>query len=406
MNDSYPIDQVRLEKSNDSLPVEPNIVTDFDPDRRELALSYTRVSHRLSLFLMIISLSVAIIILLSRITIIFRDFLYQFISEDPFIVVGIFFIMGFLITSLVELPISLYIFSNLSRKYGLSKLTNKKWFIRYVKGELIGFIIGFPLFEGFYWFLRIFPDVWWFWCTIAVIVFTLIMSFLIPIVFLPRFYKFDPLEDTHPELASELTRLAQEMGVKTTGVFNWRLGEVATVGNAALLGLGVTRRIIIADTILEKYTTDEIKWILAHEIGHFKHHDLQKRLVLWGLTTFFMFLITHILFTPLATLLMYSTAISDVSTIPILGLCFWIINVFFINIPSLWYSRRVERATDRFALTVVSDPITVKSLFIKMADQNLSDIDPPWWEVLFFMSHPSISERIKFVETAGRPTEE
>ena len=103
---------------------------------------------------------------------------------------------------------------------------------------------------------------------------------------------------------------------------------------------------------------------------------------------------------------MYPTIISDVSSIPILGLCFWIINVFFINIPSLWYSRRVERATDRFALTVVSDPITVKSLFIKMADQNLADIDPPWWEVLFFMSHPSISERIKSVETAGIETKE
>ena len=158
MNREFGLDQRTPEVPDESLPTEPRLVTDFDPDRRELTLSYTRVSHRLSLLLMIISFAVGIIILLSRITIVFQDFLNQFVSKDPFIVVGIFFLTGFLIVSFVELPISFYIFSNLSRKYGLSKLTNKMWIRRYAKGEVIGFVISFPLFEGFYWFLRIFPE--------------------------------------------------------------------------------------------------------------------------------------------------------------------------------------------------------------------------------------------------------
>lgn len=385
------------EEVEEEAPAEPTLVTEFDPERRELAIGYTRTARRYSIRLMIISFIISVVALFSRVTVFFRDLLNENGMENPFIIVGIFFIIGFLIVNIAELPVSFYLHTRLSRRYGLSKLTNKRWLLRYVKGNIIGFLISFPLFEGFYWLLRTFPDTWWFWSTIVLILLTIIFSNLIPIIILPLFFKFDPLEDTHPELSAELFQMTEQIGIKIINAFIWRIGEIATTSNAALLGLGNTRRIIIADTMLGKYTKNEIKWILAHEIGHYKHHDFWKRIFLGSSTTFLIFLITHIIFSPLATFFGYSSTIGDVSGIPVIGLCFGIFS-FVLDVPSLWYSRKQETATDDFASTVVSDSATAKSLFIKMADQNLADIDPPWWERLLFMSHPSINERIKNVE--------
>jgi len=376
---------------------QPTLLTEFNPERRELAIAYTRTSRRYSIRLMIISFLISVGVLLSRVTVFFRDILISLGIEDPFVLTGIFFLVGFLIVNIGELPTSFYLHSRLSRKYGLSKLTNRKWLWRYIKGNLVGFLISFPLFEGFYWLLRTFPTVWWIWATVIMILFTIIFSNLVPIFLLPLFFKFKPLEDSHPELAKELGEMTEQIGIKTTRAFIWQIGEMASTSNAALLGLGNTRRIIIADTMLGVYTPDEIKWILAHEIGHFKHKDFWKRMILGTISTFFIFLFTHVTFSPLADLFGYSSIIGDVSGIPVIGLCFWLIS-FGIDIPSLWYSRKQERATDDFASTIIRDPSVAKSLFIKMADQNLSDIDPPWWERLFFMSHPSIKERIQRLE--------
>ncbi|MFX0122239.1 MAG: M48 family metallopeptidase [Candidatus Hodarchaeota archaeon] len=395
------MDDENANKFEEITPTEPILITEFDPERRELAIAYTRTSRRYSVRLMIISFLISVAVLLSRITIFFRDFLIKSGIEDSFILTGVFFIVGFLIINIAELPVSFFLHSRLGRKYGLSKLTNKKWLWRYIKGNIIGFVFGFPMFEGFYWLLRTFPNFWWMWSTLILILFTLIFSNLVPIVLLPIFFKFDPLEDSHPELATELVQMTEQIGIKATRAFIWRLGEFTTTSNAALLGLGNTRRIIIADTMLTKYTPNEIKWILAHEIGHFKHHDFWKRLVLGSFTTFLIFLLTYVTFSPLANLFGYSFVIGDVSNIPVIGLCLWFFS-FVIDIPSLWYSRKQEVETDDFASSIITDPTVAKSLFIKMADQNLSDINPPTWEKVFFMSHPSISERIKRVERKAK----
>jgi STE24 endopeptidase len=386
------------QNSDEASEIKPKLITNFDPERRRLALSYTRTSRRYSFGLMVISFIVSLIVIILKITIELRTLISEYVSQDPFILVGIFFIIGFLVVNVVELPISFYLHSRLSRRYGLSKLTNFRWLSRFIKASFIGFIISFPLFEGFYWLLRTFPDTWWLWSTIILVIITVILSNLAPIVLLPRFYKFDPLEDEYPDLAEDLIKMSHDTGVKVTNAFIWRLGEIATVSNAALLGLGNTRRIIVADTMLENYTTEEIKWVLAHELGYHKHHDLWKGIILGTMTTFIIFFLTHFTFLPLANFLGYPTNIADIGSFPILGLSFWLISEVLINVPSLWYSRRVEQRTDAFASSLIPEVPTVKSLFIKMADQNLSDIDPPWWEKYFFMSHPPINERIRYAE--------
>ncbi len=377
----------------------PLLATDFDRERRELALSYTRASRRFTFQMTGFSFIISILVLLSKVTVYFEQWITSHLSEDPFIIVGVFFIIMFIIITIIELPIGFYSFTHFSRKYGLVHMTNRQWLKRQLKGEFFGFIIGIIVFEGFYLFLRLFPDTWWIWGTVALVFFSIILGSIIPIFIMPRFYRFDPLKETHPELEAEILQMVEENQVKATKVLNWHLGDIASVGNAALIGFGSTRRILIADTMLEKYTTEEIKWILMHEIGHFKNRDLWRQILIGIFTTIFMFFLTHLSFSSLAKLLDYPLIISSVGTLPVLGICFWVINEMLMNIPSLWYSRKRETAADALASSYIKQPAVTKSLFIKMADQNLADIDPPSWEKLLFRSHPTIKERIINAET-------
>ncbi|MHA1975261.1 MAG: M48 family metallopeptidase [Candidatus Hodarchaeales archaeon] len=372
----------------------PQLITEFDKERRELALSYTRASRRFGFKMTVISFFVSIAILLSRITVEIERFISINVSDNPFIVVGLFFLISFFIITIVELPIAYYTFTRYSRKFGLVTMSTRRWLKRHLKGDFFSILLGFFLIEGFYWILRAFPETWWIIGTIALILVSLILGSLIPIFILPRFYKFSPLDTTHPELAAEVIQMVTTLGVKTTKVLNWHIGEIATVGNAGLMGFGTTRRIVIADTMLEKYTPEEIKWVLLHEIAHFKHRDLWRQLMIGILTTVLMFFLTHNFFPPIADFLGYQGNITTIGSLPVLGLIFVVINSILFNVPSLAYSRKREAEADLFASSYINNSTIATSLFMKMADQNLADIDPPWWERYFFMSHPPIRERI------------
>ncbi len=372
----------------------PQLVSEFDKERRELALSYTRASRRFGFKMTIVSLFVSFILLISKITVELERVISLHVSDNPFVIVGLFFLISFLVITIVELPIAYYTFSQYSRKYGLVILSNRRWIKRQIKGDFISILLGLILIEGFYWILRAFPDSWWILGTVALLLFSLILGSIVPILILPRFYKFTALHDSHPELATEVLQMVETLEVKTTKVLNWHLGEVATVGNAGLMGFGSTRRIVIADTMLERYTPEEIKWVLLHEIAHFKHRDLWRQIFLSILTTIGLFFLTHNLFSPIAELFGYPLDISSIGTLPVLGFIFFIINSILFNVPSLAYSRKREAAADAFASAYMNDPSITTSLFIKMADQNLADIDPPWWEKYFFLSHPPIIERM------------
>ena len=136
----------------------PQLVYDFDPERRKLAILYTRAVRKFDFQTGIISLIIMIFIIFSRITVGLEEYVVNNISDNQFIVVGVFFLIAYVVLSIFEFPIVFYSFRNFSRKYGLVKLSDKQWFKRHVKGEIFGLILGMIVFEGFYLFLRIFPD--------------------------------------------------------------------------------------------------------------------------------------------------------------------------------------------------------------------------------------------------------
>jgi len=142
-----------------------------------------------------------------------------------------------------------------------------------VKGLLIGGPLGLVLLEVVYLLLRIAPDTWWLWVAGVLLLFTVLLANLAPVLLMPIFNKFIPLGEQYADLEARLLRLAERARTRVRSVYTFDMSRRTTAANAALTGLGNTRRIILADTMVENYTADEIETVLAHELGHQVHKD-------------------------------------------------------------------------------------------------------------------------------------
>src|SRR5262249_14714293 len=160
----------------------------------------------------------------------------------------------------------------LPHRYGLSVQTRRGWAADYVKGTLLGvaqtLLIAAPVVA----LLRLSPDRWWLWAGLCLALFGVVLANLAPILIVPLFYRLRPLADD--ELGTRLERLASGAGARVRGVYVMDMSRRTRTANAALMGIGNTRRIVLGDTLLEAFPADEVVAVLAHELGHHVHHDL------------------------------------------------------------------------------------------------------------------------------------
>src|SRR5262249_56776418 len=178
-----------------------------------------------------------------------------------------------LIIKLMGSVLDYYIF-RLEHRYNLSNQKLKPWLRDEVKGWLVGLGVATLLVELLYFTIRQFPLHWWFIAWGVFIGLFILFAQVAPVIFLPLFYKFQPLENE--ALRQRLVRLSEKAGTQVRGVYEWKLSEKSKKANAALTGLGATRRIILADTLLQNYSDDEIEPVLAHELGHHVHRHILK----------------------------------------------------------------------------------------------------------------------------------
>ena len=162
----------------------------------------------------------------------------------------------------------------LERRYQLSNQRLRAWLKDEAKSFLVTFVIAAVIVEMLYFAIRQFPEYWWLVAWAFFMGLFIAMAQLAPLILFPIFYKFEPLEDE--ELKSRLVKLSEQTGTRVRGVYKWHLSEKTKKANAALTGLGSTRRIILADTLLENYSNDEIEAVLAHELGHHVHKHILK----------------------------------------------------------------------------------------------------------------------------------
>src|SRR6266853_847214 len=287
----------------------------------------------------------------------------------------------------------------LEHRFQLSNQKLRAWIWDEFKGFLVGVILASIVTELLYFIIREAPQHWWLLAWAAFLVLFVLLAQIAPVVLFPIFYKFEPLEDE--ELKSRLVRLSQSAGTRVRGVYKWKLSEKSKKANAALTGLGATRRIILADTLLDNYSDDEIEAVLAHELGqHVHRHILKSIFVQAGITLLGFWAANWTLHYAIERRHMFET-LSDFANLPLLVLVSTVLG--FLLLPALnAYSRFNERQADRYAFRSIASIEPFISSMNKLADQNLAERTPSRFVEWFFHSHPAIAKRIAGAEDWAR----
>jgi STE24 endopeptidase len=288
----------------------------------------------------------------------------------------------------------------LERSFKLSTQRFRSWAWDEVKGFLVGLVMGSLVVELLYFTIRQWPQQWWVIAWVLFMVLFIVLAQLAPVVLFPIFYKFEPLDNE--DLRRRLVVLSERAGTRVRGVYRWKLSEKSKKANAALTGLGATRRIILADTLLDNYSPEEIEAVLAHELGHHVHRHIQKSIFVQALITLFGFWAANwTLYYAVDRHLFDLDRISDFANLPLLALVSVVLS--FLLMPALnAYSRFNERQADRYAFESIASVEPFISSMNKLAEQNLAERTPSKWVEWFFHSHPAISRRLAAAKEWGR----
>ncbi|HYP19149.1 MAG TPA: M48 family metallopeptidase [Chloroflexia bacterium] len=369
------------------------LTTELDPERQRTAREYAGIKRRL----FFVDLALAILLVLALLflgwSVGVRDWA-ESISDGPWLVVALYSVALGAGYTLLSLPLGFYAGHVLPHRYGLSTQSLGGWASDTVKELAISAVFGLGAMEVLYWLLRSLPEWWWIVMAGMAWLFMVAMTQLAPVLLMPLFYKFRPLEDA--ELVARLTRLAESAGAKVRGVYVMDMSSRTTAANAMLTGLGSTRRIILGDTLLSNYTYDEIETVLAHELAHHVHNDLPK-----GLAAEAAILLASM--GAAALLLNWGVpafgfrGIDDVAALPLFIVALAVVGIVAMPVGN-FLTRRMERAADRYAIRTTGKPHAFRSVMLKLAGQNLAEAEPPAWVRVLFQSHPTIAERVASAE--------
>jgi STE24 endopeptidase len=377
---------------------QPAQQVEIDQERQVRAKAYARIRRRLSYINMGIGAIGVCLLLFTGLAGWIRDRLHS-LNWQPVhgwfpLQVLCFFLIVMLVYEIVSAPLGYYGFT-LSRRYGLSVMTIKSWLRDLFVGLLLELVLGIAVLELIYWLLAVQPDTWWLWVGLVLLFFSVIMANLAPVLLFPLFYKFRPMPEG--DLTRRLLALANRANTRVRGVYTFDMSRKTTAANAALMGLGNTRRIVLGDTMLDRYTGEEIEVVLAHELGHQVHHDIWKLILSQSFITLAGLYLANLVFHwAVETQHLYS-GLADAATIPLL-LALTALFGFIVMPLNNGISRYVEYHADDYALQSTGMVEPFKSAMTRLANQNLSDIQPsPIIEFLFY-DHPSVGKRLKHAD--------
>ena len=366
-------------------------MTTLDPQKQKQAKEYARIRRRLWLVDTVFSAVYALLWLFLGWAGTVRDWLSSFTS-NPWLLVPLFVIIFGGIYSIINVPLGYYSGFVLPHRYGQSNQTFRDWVVDQLKGLAICAPLGLILLELLYLALRVTGDLWWLWAAGGTLLFSVILSNLAPILIMPLFNKYVPLGDEHKELADRLLALARRANTTVRGVFKYDMSKRTKAANAALTGIGNTRRIVLGDTLINEFTADEIETVLAHELGHHVHRDIPVLITFGTLsTTLSLYLASLALNWAIGYFGFTSPA--DVAAFPALMLilsAYGLITMPLDNAVSRWR----ENMADDYALQSTGKKEAFASAFTRLANQNLGEVDPEKWVVWLFYSHPPLGERI------------
>jgi STE24 endopeptidase len=361
------------------------------------ARRYNRFRRWLGVADFLVGLAFLIVLLVTRWSDWLRDVAYRLGFQNYSLSLFMYLLLLLLIAKGLGIGLDYYGFW-LERRYKLSTQRFRSWLWDEVKGFLVGLVLGAIVVELLYFTIRQWPQEWWLIAWALFMGLFIVLAQLAPVVLFPIFYKFEPLDNE--DLRRRLVVLSERAGTRVRGVYRWKLSEKSKKANAALTGLGATRRIILADTLLDNYTPEEIEAVLAHELGHHVHRHILKSILVQAVITLFGFWAANWTLHYAVDQHMFEE-LSDFANLPLLALVSVVLS--FLLMPALnAFSRFNERQADRYAFESIASVEPFISSMNKLAEQNLAERTPSRWVEWFFHSHPAISRRLAAAKEWGR----
>ncbi|MGB3477598.1 MAG: M48 family metallopeptidase [bacterium] len=317
------------------------------------------------------------------------------VTNARFLIILTYFAVLYVIYTLITMPLAYLDGYVIEHKYGFSTQNFKGWLKDWVKSFFVSFILGAIVFEIIYLVTNISPTLWWLWLSVIMIIFSVILANLFPVLILPLFYKTSPIENE--DLRSKIEDICEQTKINVQGIFSINLSSKSTKANAAVVGLGNTKRILIGDTLIADYTEGEILSVLAHEITHYREHHVWW-LILWqSCTTIVMFYVFYLIYPYIYGLVGFGK-VSDIAAFPLFGAIFATL-AFVLKPFGSAISRYYERRADKGALNLTKDPESFIALMAKFCNKQLSIAYPNPFIEWYKYSHPSPGNRIKSAET-------
>lgn len=358
-----------------------------DAQRQEKAREYARITRRLFLVDLALGGIFLLVFLFSGLSTGLRNLL-DFPETARVALYFLIVLAGF---TMISAPLGFYRGFVLPHRYRLSHQSLGSWLADEAKDAALAVVLGTSLVVVIYLFLGEFTQTWWLWAFVFTVLVSVVLTNLAPVLILPLFYKTEPLTD--PELRQRLLGLAERSQTRIKGVYQIKFSSKTTTGNAMLMGWGNTRRIVLSDTILHFYSPEEIEVVMAHELGHQRHRDILRLMLLQSVLMLLGFYLVNLVLN-WATPRLDLEGVSDVAAFPLLVLAlaaFALVLMPMINA----YSRHVEESADRFSLATTANPEAFATMLTKLTDQNLAESQPSRWSELLFYDHPPYYRRLE-----------
>lgn len=298
---------------------------------------------------------------------------------------------------LVGLPLTYYSSFVVEHRFSLSNQSMKDWWVFQLKSWLIGAVLGAVILAGLYACLWYAGPLWGVFVWAGMMLLSVVLAKVFPLVILPLFYPSQPLD--RPSLNERLRSMASEAGMTITGIYDLALSKDTKKANAMLAGLGSSRRVYLADTLLQAFEDDEISVVFAHELGHHIRGHILKGIALSAVVSSIVVGLMYWRLSPFG-------GVSDAGldgwqgAIAALAEVMLILSIFPLVIGPVTNGimRYFERQADTDALRLTNDPEAYKGAFEKLGQLNLDELNPPRWEVIMFDDHPPLGERIAMAE--------
>jgi STE24 endopeptidase len=373
--------------------IEKRIHPLLDREKQERAKVYEWTGRKISLWGMLLSAifnlifyfsglssEIASMRILSSLIFVFIVYMFIYASLQEIVGLPLYYLSGFVI----------------EKKYGFSNQTRREWFKEHLKSFFVSLILSIIIFGALFYIFEKFSQLWWLVASCFMVFFSATISTIFPIWIMPIFHKYEPIEDEG--LKDSLRGVLERGGLRIKGFFREDTSRKTTKENAMLAGLGKTRRVILTDNIIKNMQADEIRTVLAHEVGHYKKAHMPKMVFTGLFFNLFSFYVLHLTFTAFFPNFL-SGVRANITLLPMFLLFLSLIDLAFLKILQNALVRLFENQADFEALKLTEDTEAFKRAMAGLANRNLSNAYPNFWVKLIYYSHPPIGERLERAET-------